>query len=123
MAVFQTLPSIQSELYLLLEEKEEQIDYISVNVFEWVDRFDGDSLCYDVEINAYDENGNRVDNWVTDIVYNKIAARRRLKAVEKSVNKFWFSKREEKVLNGLGFYSTREQLKELVHDSNKNTVN
>ena len=112
MTMFQGLKSVKSELYQVLEE--EDASYVSVNVFEWTDKVDNGKKCFDIEVNLFDKNGVRIDCWVTDIVYNKITASRRLKEVETSVSKYWFANRKEIVLNGLGFYQTREELRELL---------
>jgi len=105
--MFQTLHSIKHEVFLVLEE--EEVASVSVNIFEWKIR-DMDTLMfymnYDVEINLFDHDGVRIDNWVTDIMPDKWKAVRRSKHVIKSVHR-WFDYREQEIAKDVMVYSDR----------------
>lgn len=107
MSMFQTLQSIKHELVFVLNE--EEVAFASVNIFEWKAR-DMDTLefymNYDVEINLFNRDGIRIDNWVTDIMPDKWKAVRRSKHVIKSVQR-WFAKREQGVVQEVMVYSDR----------------
>lgn len=120
MSMFQTLHSIKHEVVYVL--KEEKVAFVSVNIFEWKDR-DMDTLefymNYDVEINLFNSDGARVDNWVTDIMPDKWKAVRRSKHVIKSVDR-WFSKRDQAVIREVMVYSDRMLLDRPSHQDAKN---
>jgi hypothetical protein len=134
MMLFQTLDRIKEELDYV--RTEENGCYVSVNVFEWEGRgvhIRESHKNYDVEINLYNDEGERVDNWVTEIVWVKELspeeriqiAERQAKDVLKTVRK-WFKDEPVEVARHVKIYSNREEIERYDHkhkDSNNRKRN
>lgn len=110
MSMFQTLQSIKGEFHQVLAE--EGGSYVAVDIFEWKD-IDMETkkpfMNYDVEINLFNEQGERIDCWVTDILPDKNRAIKRAKSVIASVNR-WVSGRPQTVLKGYRTYNNRSEI-------------
>jgi hypothetical protein len=110
MSLFQTLQSVREEMNWVLEE--EGGSHFTVDIFNWMDRDmkTGEITPYfDVEINLYDEEGKRVDNWVTDIETRKLDAIRRSKEVL-YLTKKWVANREQGLSLDIKIYYNRREV-------------
>lgn len=117
MSVFQTLQSVRKEMTWVLEE--EGGSYFTIDIFNWVDKDlnTGEEFPYfDVEINLYNEFGERVDSWVTDIKDKKLDAVRRSKEVFYSTKR-WTEQRGQGLSDEIRIYQNRREIEK--HDKRK----
>lgn len=115
--LFQSMERIEGELQEAIAA--EKGTYVSVNIFEWEGRgihMKESNKNYDVEINLYNQQGKRIDNWVVEIIWMRDlsrqeriqVAKRQASKVLRTVSKWFPNGSGISVAQGIRLYTKRE---------------